>query len=445
MASGTRGRSADAAAEGNTSTDSLGTETDPSEFVNDAYESAQRDAKVIIKALNDKAKTSSKEAAKAINLTEGLLEVIQTLVNIATTRLLSIQELQDKTSDEPMSNVDVSDALKQLTATITELTATVRNTSNDNVTSSPSSAPQTYATMAGRQPQVKPKVTAVRQEPVKKVILVYAKDDDNIDANVTKAHFRKAYIPSKSSVKGAGLTNVRSIGRGGIAVECNSDDVLNDIVKTLGTSANLKTVTPKTLQPRLIVHGVFASDVEPPPTGADKDNFIDVIHQQNCQLGDNLTLDELKAELKVVTVIPCRVNREAGNKAKKFNWILEASPRVHKIVLQKNGLYVEHSKYRVENHVSLLRCFKCCGFGHKAADCRQKNQLCSHCGEEHKLDACPYVKKNSHPVCLHCFPVTRRTENTRFDKKHSHDAFSHECPVYQQKVASIHSRTDYGY
>ena len=70
------------------------------------------------------------------------------------------------------------------------------------------------------------------------------------------------------------------------------------------------------------------------------------------------------------------------------------------------GTYMPEKKgiiFRVEEFKttpSILQCFECKGFGHKAPNCT-KNQKCAVCGEAHSHKNCPN-KDQIRPKCANC-------------------------------------------
>lgn len=57
----------------------------------------------------------------------------------------------------------------------------------------------------------------------------------------------------------------------------------------------------------------------------------------------------------------------------------------------------------VSEHCYLKRCFKCCGFGHIAKECRKKT-ACSKCAGEHKVNEC----HNTSHQCINCITINNK-------------------------------------
>nr|CAH7755079.1 unnamed protein product [Callosobruchus chinensis] len=66
---------------------------------------------------------------------------------------------------------------------------------------------------------------------------------------------------------------------------------------------------------------------------------------------------------------------------------LRISPDLRKIILKKRYLYVGWKKCEVSDHINILRCSKCCGYGHTAKNCNLE-LVCGKCAHHHKLADC---------------------------------------------------------
>ena len=80
----------------------------------------------------------------------------------------------------------------------------------------------------------------------------------------------------------------------------------------------------------------------------------------------------------------------------------------------RHGFYINYLLYPAEKYapqLQIIQCYKCGDYGHRAAQCKQK-QRCGKCGEStHSTNECT----SSEPKCGHC------------DGKH--EIWHHECPT----------------
>lgn len=86
--------------------------------------------------------------------------------------------------------------------------------------------------------------------------------------------------------------------------------------------------------------------------------------------------------------------------------------------------------YRVKEYLSIMRCFKCHGYGHKTGGCEIKEQLCECCGsEKHLKNKCP---TKDTPKCINCLR-NRRKDN-------SHSVKDPNCPEYKKQIDIYHNK-----
>ena len=91
--------------------------------------------------------------------------------------------------------------------------------------------------------------------------------------------------------------------------------------------------------------------------------------------------------------------------------------------LLKDWFHVGWHKARVEDHLSILQCYRCLGLGHKQNECRAKEQICGRCSEEgHTYRSCKVEK----PRCVLC-----KTNNlARQNKQNEEHEVNHPgCPT----------------
>ena len=89
------------------------------------------------------------------------------------------------------------------------------------------------------------------------------------------------------------------------------------------------------------------------------------------------------------------------------------------LVCQKTGIIFRVEEFKTP---SILQCFKCQGFGHKAPNCT-KNEKCVVCGEAHSYKNCPNKEKRK-PKCANC--------------RGPHFASYRGCPAYKDQTFRQH-------
>lgn len=96
-------------------------------------------------------------------------------------------------------------------------------------------------------------------------------------------------------------------------------------------------------------------------------------------------------------------------------------------LLQQDRVFIGWGSYRARDFVSVLRCFKCLGYGHSARNCSKAEAVCGHCCMEgHIVSACP--SRQLGPVCGNCKLRGRDS---------GHHVRSLSCPEYS-RVMSVY-------
>lgn len=261
------------------------------------------------------------------------------------------------------------------------------------------------------------KTVLVRERKVipKKTVILYPKDIEQ-KSEVTKEAL-KSLDPVKEQLR---VRNVRPVGKGGVLIEAADESTL----LKLRNHAKLKEMGIRVETPRLRGPKVILFDV---PREHDSEGFIEKLHGQNFT-GTEVTVDELKAEVTVRARTGPRANQE------KVNLILEVSPRMRRLLVDKERFYIGFQCCRARDYVVPMRCYKCLQFGHSKRLCKG-SMTCAHCAEAgHKFSECQH--KTSAVKCANCVREKRKETNHRVD--------SSDCPMYQKALAKEIDRIDYG-
>lgn len=107
----------------------------------------------------------------------------------------------------------------------------------------------------------------------------------------------------------------------------------------------------------------------------------------------------------------------------QYSAIVELDAATFFKVMELEKLNVGWDRCRVFDGVDVLRCFKCCGFNHKGADCKVESEICPICSENHRVKEC----KATQEKCINCEKC--RVEQ-KLDIAVDHAAWSVDCPVY---------------
>ena len=148
----------------------------------------------------------------------------------------------------------------------------------------------------------------------------------------------------------------------------------------------------------------------------------------------NITIDEFKELLDFSKIAHAEAERMKSKRTGKnlpFIKIKSDDPKQAEalisggFVCQKTGIIFRVEEFKTTK--SILQCYQCQGFGHKAQNCT-KNQKCVVCGGAHSHKNCPNIEKRS-PKCANC--------------RRPHVANYKGCPACSPKASflCIHTKT----
>ncbi|KAG0421943.1 hypothetical protein HPB47_002202 [Ixodes persulcatus] len=94
--------------------------------------------------------------------------------------------------------------------------------------------------------------------------------------------------------------------------------------------------------------------------------------------------------------------------------ILEVGPQTRDIHLQKRRVYLVWTSCPVYENLGVLRCTKCCTYGHTAKVCAGQSSTCTECSGDHPGANCREIEKR-------CRACVRNNEKfkTKFNVEHS--------------------------
>lgn len=96
-------------------------------------------------------------------------------------------------------------------------------------------------------------------------------------------------------------------------------------------------------------------------------------------------------------------------------------------LMKEQKINIGWERCRLFDGTDLIQCFKCRGFNHKAAECKNK-EICFKCHESHKSKECD---KEILQKCINC---VRSNKKLNLGLDDNHYTNSKQCPVYQNKL-----------
>lgn len=120
----------------------------------------------------------------------------------------------------------------------------------------------------------------------------------------------------------------------------------------------------------------------------------------------------------------------------KFSAIIETDSHTFENILTNGKLRINWAICSVYEHVSVMRCFKCCGYNHKAIHCKNES-ACGKCGEKgHETKNC----ESRSSKCINCISTNKKL-NLKLNAEHT--AYDKKCTVYQRKMEMQKKRIEY--
>ncbi|XP_023242613.1 uncharacterized protein LOC111640786 [Centruroides sculpturatus] len=167
-------------------------------------------------------------------------------------------------------------------------------------------------------------------------------------------------------------------------------------------------------KPRLILLNV--------PNSIPEEDLIEALYEQNDIWG-KITKEEVLEEYKVRTILlRGKVKENCGHV------IISVPPKIRNVILSRKYMSLSWASVRVDDFISLLRCYKCCGYNHLARDCTNR-LTCSHCGREHKYTECN--GRHKIPLCINCDEHNQDLPNGKHIPT-DHNAFYAQCQITQR-------------
>nr|CAI5866681.1 unnamed protein product [Callosobruchus analis] len=225
--------------------------------------------------------------------------------------------------------------------------------------------------------------------------------DGTVPGDLIEREFKSKYTPGSLNA------DINSCGSAG-----DLDNLKRTLQSDIGSKYNICDSTK-------FRHRVVIEDI---PKGYTKDRGDkNKIELKNNSLGTMISDNKLSVdenELKIIRVV------------------LECPPSQFKFLLCRGFVYIGWVKCRLEEHLNVVRCFKCAKYGHISKDCRSENAVCHKCSENHETKNC--VSNNK--CCPNCkLPNLRYKTNWPLD----HSASSTTCNFYLKKVHTIRLKTSY--
>nr|CAH7755532.1 unnamed protein product [Callosobruchus chinensis] len=254
---------------------------------------------------------------------------------------------------------------------------------------------------------------AAKQKIHSSVLLVRSAGASTSDADKILEDIKSSVNPGSSNIC---VNTTRKI-RNGVAVHCKDDASLMALKNGLTDKLSSKYAISeaKKFNPRLIVKNVKLDGMNGP-----EDIISDIAKLNHLN-------DTQKSEIKFVTKLKYKSNTDI---------VIEVSPQLRKTMLQMESLFIGWKRSPVFDHLRIVKCLKCCSFGHLENECKS-DLTCPRCTRKHKLKEC----KSEALQCINCL---NHNQTHKKSLPTDHSANFPRCPVYEGYVDNLQQRIDYG-
>ncbi|XP_063834857.1 neurofilament heavy polypeptide-like [Ostrinia nubilalis] len=268
--------------------------------------------------------------------------------------------------------------------------------------------------------QSKSYAAVLKTQPPKKpnhAIIVSSTDPTNTGDKVLAA------IRDTLDFKTTGITveRVRKAKNSKVVLTCDTGDNIKKISTQISKNKNLIVKEAKASNPLIKIKNILAYHTD--------EELVENLKAQNKKVFADLAKED--------RFVKVRYRKRARN-VHQCHPVLEVSPKLHSRILEAGVLHIGLERGSVEDQSPLIQCSKCLGFGHTKALCKEKEQLCNFCGENHAWQDCPNRAAGNPPKCRNCTNSKRDNPETP-----PHMAYSDICPERQTWDRIARSKTAY--
>jgi hypothetical protein len=247
----------------------------------------------------------------------------------------------------------------------------------------------------------------VKKTPVLKII----------PKNATQKNFETRNELSKIDPVEMEIKEFRNVENGGIELKCSNEKATDLLKKKIMEDYGEKyeIVESKMTKPKIKIVGLDAM--------LDNEKLVTKILRQN----DDMDIRELTV-IKQFTIEKWSYKNVCA--------IVEVDALSFDSIMNMGFLRIGFERCKVFEFVSILRCYKCCKYGHKSMDCKSEVQVCAKCANNHSIKDCD-------SDVLKCVNCDNSNKDLKLSLDTNHIAYSVNCPIYKNKLEQKRNRVDY--
>ena len=108
---------------------------------------------------------------------------------------------------------------------------------------------------------------------------------------------------------------------------------------------------------------------------------------------------------------------------------------------QGDIIKIGYNECKLYDRFHVTQCSKCWAFGHVAQNCRTDFVTCTFCSENHSYKDCKHKSNITLHKCTNCL---KSSNNDIKNSAQTHNSYASSCPIKQQQLQKLISRTDSG-
>lgn len=244
---------------------------------------------------------------------------------------------------------------------------------------------------------------------------IIVKPKQHEESSTTRKHLLQTVKPADFGIPVKKMVDVKN---GSVVINCELEkDVAvlrREIEKNVG--AQYSVVQEELKHPRIKIVGINEKYT--------MDELRDTIVNQNSYI-DNP---------EEIEIMHCKY----WERIKKYTAYAVVAPKIYHRMIDNASISVGWEKCRVFEDYNVNRCYKCCGYNHRASKC-ENLAACNSCGGKHDSNECTNSELKK---CVNC-EKSNVNFKTKFDINHAAYEVS-KCATYNMLVRKAKTRIDYG-
>lgn len=260
---------------------------------------------------------------------------------------------------------------------------------------------------------------------------IIVKPNNPGSVNVMENHIKEIIKSSTTNFKVDKVINNKNV----VIIKTKKSPATAELINQINSDNNVSSLgsayTPKPRDPTIVLRGI--------PIDTDLLNIVSTITRKNE------ALNGLDKEIIYLFTIKhgARPRHDHNQQSQQSqhsqrpgasDLVFRVTPKVYQIIKEqlKFRLYLETEGFNVQDKVFVKQCQNCYLYGHKTADCRNK-QICRSCGKE---------KEEGH-TCTGPRCCSNCGKSERFKSDADHFPNNTQCPIYQSQIQRLRERTQY--